>query len=253
MTSRCDLDYGTVENSFLLYKNVTRQYNDPKVLRTIRELIPDNALQDGSLESLLKWFKDFMKWIPNQPVCSICMGKNNNSEEKIFMKSTIQTGNSWKVRKIEVHTCSKCGNQEFYPRYNDVLKIAETRMGRCGEWSILFGAVLSSMSLQGRIAHDYLDHCWNEVNLDGRWIHVDSSLQYPDSFNHPYYYERNWKKKYLYVLAFSTDTVEDVTRRYTEQWNDVLDRREQLQKNEKIILSIPELKSFYSGITPACD
>jgi len=93
MTSRCDLDYGTVENSFLLYKNVTRQYNDPKVLRTIRELIPDNALQNGSLESLLKWFKDFMKWIPNRPVCSICMGKKKKYEEKIFMKSNIKTGN----------------------------------------------------------------------------------------------------------------------------------------------------------------
>jgi hypothetical protein len=30
---------------------------------------------------------------------------------------------------------------------------------------------------------------------------VDSTLDYPISLNHPYYYEENWRKEYKYVLA----------------------------------------------------
>ena len=85
-----------------------------------------------------------------------------------------------------------------------------TRIGRCSEWSILFGALLNSLSIQTRIVHDFLDHCWNE-SLNMKWIHIDSTLEYPVSFNHPYYYEQNWGKKYKNVLAFSANGLEDVT------------------------------------------
>ncbi len=98
------------------------------------------------------------------------------------------------VRRTEVHTCTKCGSAKFFPRYNDVLEIAKTRIGRCSEWSILFGAILNSMSMKTRLVHDYLDHCWNEVLLDGNWIHADSTLDYPISLDHPHFYEQNWKK-----------------------------------------------------------
>jgi peptide-N4-(N-acetyl-beta-glucosaminyl)asparagine amidase len=81
------------------------------------------------------------------------------------------------------------------------------------------------MSVKARIVHDYLDHCWNEALIDGQWIHVDSTLQYPLSLNHPHYYEQNWKKQYLYVLAFGAHEIEDVTQKYTEQWDNILLRR----------------------------
>jgi len=42
-------------------------------------------------------------------------------------------------------------------------------------------------------------------------------LDSPVSFNNPYYYEQKWGKKYEYVLAFSANGIEDVTRGYTEQ------------------------------------
>jgi hypothetical protein len=71
-----------------------------------------------------------------------------------------------------------------------------------------------------------------------KWIHVDSTLNYPISFNHPHYYEQNWGKKYEYILAFSATTIEDVTKNYTEKWQVVQKRR---RKNDKIDL----LKKMY--------
>ena len=112
-----------------------------------------------------------------------------------------------------------------------ILKIAETRIGRCSEWSILFGAILNSLSIQTRIVHDYLDHCWNESLINKKWIHVDSTLNYPISFNHPHYYEQIWGKEYEYILAFSANNIEDVTKNYTEKWQIIQKRR---RKNDKI-------------------
>jgi peptide-N4-(N-acetyl-beta-glucosaminyl)asparagine amidase len=90
---------------------------------------------------------------------------------------------------------------------------------------MLFGAILNSLSIQTRIVHDYLDHCWNESLINGKWIHIDSTLEYPISFSHPHYYEQNWGKKYSYVLAFSANGLEDVTQTYTQQWNNIVQQR----------------------------
>lgn len=85
----------------------------------------------------------------------------------------------------------------------------------------LFGAMLSSLGAKARIVHEFLDHCWNEVILlsDGKWVHVDSTLDYPISLK--YFYEENWRKEYEYVLAFSADKIDDVSQRYTLQWETI--------------------------------
>ncbi|HEY9386170.1 MAG TPA: hypothetical protein VIP70_03970, partial [Nitrososphaeraceae archaeon] len=61
-------------------------------------------------------------------------------------------------------------------------------------------------------------------------------------FDHPYYYEQNWGKKYRYVLAFSSNILEDVTKRYTQQWDIVQQRR----KNSPN--SVEEYAALYSEI-----
>jgi hypothetical protein len=69
--------------------------------------------------------------------------------------------------------------------------------------------------------------------IQEKWIHMDSTLAYPISLNHPYYYEQNWGKKYEYVLAFSSGgRVEDVTQRYTQNFDAVKQRR---KRNKNII------------------
>lgn len=72
-------------------------------------------------------------------------------------------GNSWKIPKVEIYTCSACNYEYVFPRYGEILKIAETKTGRCSEWSFLLGAMLSSLGIKTRIVHDFLDHCWNET------------------------------------------------------------------------------------------
>jgi peptide-N4-(N-acetyl-beta-glucosaminyl)asparagine amidase len=248
LASCCDLDFEVIRNSFLLYKNVTSQYRDPRILSSVLELIPKN-ISKYDLVTLLKWFKSFMNWMPKQLVCNNCSAGKDSSDRTQFMEFKVLPGDSPNIRKIEVYTCNRCNAMYRFPRYNDVLEIAKTRTGRCSEWSILFGAILNSVSTDARIVQDYLDHCWNEVLLDGKWIHVDSTLDFPISLNHPYFYEQNWKKNYVYVLAFTSDRIEDVTQKYTEQWDDILARRQKLQiggfKNPVLIT---DLENYYSNI-----
>ena len=240
------------KDTFLLYKKVTEQYRNPEILRIVRSLIPQDivlqttAKDDGwNIVPLLRWFKnDFMKWTPKDPVCEICAnrsGGHNNVTERgsngrsvaaalpIMQVKKIIIGNSWKMRRLELFICNSCKHEYAFPRYGEILKIAETKTGRCSEWSVLFGAMLNSLGIKTRIVHDFLDHCWNEAMLSypegERWVHVDSTLDYPISLNHPYHYEENWAKEYEYVLAFTADKVEDVTQTYTLKWEAIQQRR----------------------------
>ena len=59
-------------------------------------------------------------------------------------------------------------------RYNDPLKLLDTRLGRCGEWANCFGAILRALDFHVRECHNvFEDHVWVEVQSLGRWIHVD--------------------------------------------------------------------------------
>ena len=217
-------------SNFRLYKGVSEQYNEGSILDSVKRLVPEKVLQliaeDQTLKPLLYWFKhDFMKWMPKQLHCVKCNRP---------MSVQLVDDNSGTIRKTEVHLCNVCGSKQIFQRYDSILRIAETRIGRCSEWSILFGAITNSLPIQTRIVHDYLDHCWNESLINNKWIHIDSTLDYPISFDHPYYYEQNWGKNYEYVLAFSANSVEDVTTRYTQQWSVVQKRRGRKNKMEKL-------------------
>lgn len=188
-----------------------------------------------SLKELMIWFKkDFMRWVDKNPSCDNC-GQHLALE--------YISGNTWEVRGIENYYCSFCNAIFSFPRYGKIKEIADNRMGRCSEWTFLFGAMLNSISIKTRIVHDFLDHCWNESFIGGRWIHIDSTLDFPVSFDHPSYYEPNWNKQYVYVLAFSKTNLEDVTTSYTIKWNQVLNRRSKLKQTQFDIF-----KKFYQTI-----
>lgn len=221
----------TYADTFTFYKRISEQYNDQAILDYVNKLIPrevSKASDNGqSLKPLLHWFKtDFMKWMPRELQCATCaeINSNSNNSNRTMIVQTIE-GDSKILRRSEIHICNKCGSRIIFPRYIKIVNIADTRIGRCSEWSILFGAILNSLSIQTRIVHDFLDHCWNESLIYNKWIHIDSTLDYPICYNHPYYYEQNWGKKYEYVLGFSASTLEDVTRCYAENWDTVQKRR----------------------------
>lgn len=195
----------------------------------------DDSSFSNSLEELMIWFKkDFMRWIDKDPLCDNC-GRHLSLE--------YISGNTWEVRGIENYYCYVCNTVFSFPRYGKITEIADNRLGRCSEWTFLFGAMLNSLSIKTRIVHDFLDHCWNESFIGGRWIHIDSTLAYPISFNHSSYYEKCWKKEYVFVLAFSKSNLEDVTTSYTMKWNQVLNRRSKLKQTQFDIF-----KKFYQKI-----
>jgi len=223
------LPYPITKDTLILYKQVSRQYLYRGILDSVRMLVPvkikeefDEALNGNanlmpSMTSLLNWFKqDFMKWMDKIPVCPRC---------KLSMTLRYVMGNSWIVRGVEYHECPKCSFTVVFPRYGEIENIAFNRVGRCSEWTFLFGAILSSLSVQSRIVHDFLDHCWNEAFIEGKWIHVDSTLEYPISINNPHYYEKNWNKKYQYVLAFLDKEITDVTKDYSYNWKTIFEQR----------------------------
>ncbi len=221
----------------ILYKQVSKQYLNKNLLESIRMLVPvkirnqfDRAIGGNvdlntPMPLLLNWFKhDFMKWMDKNPVCPSC----NLSMNLRYVK-----GNSWIIRGVEYYECPQCSSNLEFPRYGEIENIAFNRIGRCSEWSFLFGAILSSLSIQSRIVHDFLDHCWNEVLIEGKWIHVDSTLEYPISINNPYYYEKSWNKKYQYVLAFLGTEITDVTKNYSFNWETILKQRKK-RKNSNM-------------------
>ena len=174
-----------------------------------------------------------MKWMPKNIICEKC--------KKPMYVEYIQ-GNSWKIRTIENYSCANCKFQTIFPRLAIIEEIADYRIGRCSEWSMLFGAILTSLSFETRLVHDFLDHCWNESLIGGKWIHIDSTLDYPISLNNPNYYEKNWGKNYNFVLAFSDVTVEDVTFSYTQEWNNIQQRRSKQKFN------IDNFKKIYTEL-----
>lgn len=266
---------------FILYKQVTGQYNDPDVLHYVNLLVPEKIKKEikiqfktdisknvdhnnysncrstrhnfsdigdmkddirnvkdnsysttislstsflNSLKELMIWFKkDFMRWVSKNPLCDNC--GHHLALEYI-------PGNTWEVRGIENYYCSFCKAVFSFPRYGKIKEIADNRMGRCSEWTFLFGAILNSISINTRVVHDFLDHCWNESFIGGRWVHIDSTLAYPISFDHSSYYEKNWNKEYIFVLAFSNSKLEDVTASYTMKWDQVLNRRSKLKHTQ---------------------
>ena len=72
---------------------------------------------------------------------------------------------------------------------------------------------------------------------------MDSTLEYPISINDPHYYEKNWDKKYQYVLAFSNNKITDVTKNYSFNWKTILE-----QRNKRKNSNMSKIIDFYEKI-----
>jgi len=177
---------------------------------------------------LTRWFKqDFFRW-PKSAAPSIfhpggeCEGAPQAGGIELREKA-FEAGNS------ERHKCKTTGRFQRFPRYNDVFKLLETRLGRCGEWANCYCSILRSVGFETRYIQDYTDHVWVEVFLcdsgneaecyDGKWVHCDPCENAIDT---PLVYEQGWGKTLSYVLAFARDHCLDVTRRYTKKGISVL-------------------------------
>ena len=104
--------------------------------------------------------------------------------------------------RVESYLCLKCNTQVRYPRYNSILKLMETRNGRCGEWANCFTALVKSLGHEARFVLDWTDHVWTEayITAENRWVHMDSC---ENAYDAPKMYEKGWGKKLTYVVSLN--------------------------------------------------
>lgn len=207
---------------------------------------PMPAYQDELVMQLLHWFKrEFFSWM-NQPKCSAC---GCASTKLIHMEGPSTPEEvSGEAGRVEVYQCPQCSSLTRFPRYNNPVKLLETRTGRCGEWANCFMLCCRAMGFEARYVLDVTDHVWTEVYSEHfkRWLHCDSC---EDQLDCPLTYEVGWGKKLSYIFSISHEEIVDSAKRYTQNWDEMRARREEVsekwlkttiaQMNQRIQSALP--------------
>ncbi|KAK9152592.1 hypothetical protein Sjap_000072 [Stephania japonica] len=200
---------------------------------------PSKVEQDHTfLLQLLLWFKRSFRWV-NSPPCDYCASGTEFYGTGVALPAEIQFQGS----RVELYRCSVCSKTTRFPRYNDPLKLVETRRGRCGEWANCFTLYCRAFGYESRLVLDFTDHVWTECYSSylERWMHLDPC---EGIYDNPLLYEKGWGKKLNYVISIAKDGVYDVTKRYTRKWHEVLTRRN--------ITTEPIASNVLSEITKGC-
>ncbi|KDP23653.1 hypothetical protein JCGZ_23486 [Jatropha curcas] len=241
------------------YVSQVLMYEDPLRQEAARKTVPVEELEEKAVVSLAKeenfkaskieqdhafllqllfWFKGFFRWV-NAPPCDGCGNNTINQGMGVALPSESQYG----ATRVELYRCNSCSRVTRFPRYNDPLKLVETRRGRCGEWANCFTLYCRAFGYESRLILDFTDHVWTECFSPylGRWMHLDPCEAVYDK---PLLYEKGWGKKLNYVIAIAKDGVHDVTKRYTRKWLEVLSRRN--------IITEPLLSVALTNMTKDC-
>ena len=90
--------------------------------------VGSDVVRDCELKTLLKWFKEeFFTWVDTLP-CERCGAKTTHGGQGEASAEDKRHG----ATRVEIHSCtaSGCGHATRFPRYNDPVKLLETRRGR---------------------------------------------------------------------------------------------------------------------------
>ena len=214
-------------------------YKDKELQAKIKELIPkrpSGSTSEQYVKILLKWFKkDFFSWC-NKPKCPQC---GQNDKNMTFLNSdenpSSEEDKKFLAYRIEKYLCNNCKREVKFVRYHKTIKLLETRTGRCGEWSNLFGGILYTCGFKTRLINNFEDHVWNEFynEEEKRWIHVDPC---EEAYDTPLVYEQGWGRVMTFILGLSDDGLVEVTPRYIKDWKIVSERR-----SEKMIAKLKNI------------
>ena len=191
-------------------------------LASREESVPPSR-EDALLRALLRWFKrDFFAWC-DTPACGAC-GSPDVTPTGAAAPTPDEAAHG--ASRVESYRCVSCGAGVRFPRYNDPVKLLETRAGRCGEWANAFTLCCRALGYDARWVLDWTDHVWTEVwsSAQRRWLHCDACEEACDQ---PKLYEAGWGKKLTYVVAFSAEGVADVTPRYVVNHAENAGRRDE--------------------------
>jgi hypothetical protein len=108
------------------------------------------------------------------------------------------------------------------PRAEMPIDIIKQAKGRCGEFVLLYNGLLLANAYKCRIVidcsalHDKSkaaagDHVWNEILLNGGWMHVDPTER---RINQPLMYAQEWNKDVNLVYAIGKRGISEVTETY---------------------------------------
>jgi hypothetical protein len=111
------------------------------------------------------------------------------------------------------------------PRAEMPIDIILQAKGRCGEFALLYNGLLLANDYESRIVIDCSelkekskkaagDHVWNEILIDGAWMHVDPTER---RVNQPLMYAKEWEKEVNLVYAIAEKQILDVTNNYNLQ------------------------------------
>ncbi|XP_060828510.1 peptide-N(4)-(N-acetyl-beta-glucosaminyl)asparagine amidase [Bombus pascuorum] len=231
-----DLEIATMTRLRQLHKHVKLNQSPPGVTKQYSEDDVDDV-KDIFLMELLHWFKyKFFTWV-DSPKCTACFSDCKH-------QNTVPPDDP-RCSQVEIHKCTKCGTRVKFPRYIDPEPLLTLRRGRCGEWVNVFTLLCRTLGYDARCVHDETDHVWTEVWSihEKRWIHLDPC---EDVMDRPLMYEKGWKKKLSYVIAYSKDEVQDVTWRYTRNMLGVLKRRD-ISCESKLIQFIESLNKYHQS------
>ncbi|XP_039018379.1 peptide-N(4)-(N-acetyl-beta-glucosaminyl)asparagine amidase-like [Hibiscus syriacus] len=118
--------------------------------------------------------------------------------------------NSW----VKNCSCNSCSIVTRFPRYNDPLKLVETRKWRCGEWANCFTLYCRAFGYDSRLVLDFIDHVWTECYSEAlrRWMHLDPCeaiydipLLYEKGYSNLCYYP--FFRKKIFFFCFDTTVI----------------------------------------------
>lgn len=168
----------------------------PKIVNVYRQRYDKMAEPEYVLE-----FKRYSKVVLNDPI------------EGLDWRELL----SWEHRHFE-YTKGELPK----PRAEMPIDIIKQVKGRCGEFALLYNGLLLANQYECRILIDCStlrdkskavagDHVWNEVRVNGGWIHVDPT---EGRINQPSMYAQEWDKDVNLVYAIAREETSEVAETY---------------------------------------